>query len=258
MLIDVHTHLDHEMFKEDLDEVISRAKEASVKIVITNGINPETNRISLDLTRKYDIIKCAMGIYPIDALQKEIESGEYPLSKQEFDVDKEIDFIKENKENIVAIGEVGMDGKFGKDMKMQEDVFEKMILLAKELDLPIIVHSRKAEEKCIELLEKHKMKKVIMHCFGGKKRLVKKIIENRWYFSIPCNCVRSHHFQNMIGMVNINQLLTETDAPYLSPYANKRNEPAFVRETIKKIAEIKGFTEEEVERNIFLNYQRLF
>ncbi len=257
MLIDVHTHLDHELFEKDLDKVISRAKEARVKVIITNGINPKTNRQSLEISKKYDIVKCAMGIYPIDALQKEIEEGECPLEDEKIDVDSEIEFIKSNAKDIAAIGEVGMDGKYG-ELEDQKEVFEKMILLAKELDIPIIVHSRKAEEECIELLEKHKMKKVIMHCFSGKKKLVNRIIENKWYFSIPCNCNRSQHFQKIIELASINKLLTETDAPLMGPVVGERNEPAFVSGTIKKIAEIKGFEVEEVEKNIFLNYQRLF
>jgi len=258
MLIDVHCHLDHELFKENLDNVIQRARDARVKVIITNGVNPSTNRKSLKIASKYDIVKCALGIYPIDALEKEIKEEDYTVDNQEFVVDKEIEFIKKNKDKIVAIGEVGMDGKHGKDFDMQSRVFEKMILLAKELNVPIMVHSRKAELQCIELLEKHSMKKVIMHCFGGRKNLVQRIIDNKWYFSIPCNCVRSTHFQNIIKMCTINKLLTETDAPYLGPNPDGVNEPANVSETLKVIAKIKEFTVEEVENNIFLNWQRLF
>lgn len=285
MLIDVHTHLDHELFNDDLDEVIQRAKDNGVKIIINNGIDPRTNRISLELSKKYDIMKCAMGIYPIDALGNDdnneeavkekdsilkiknsqlktedsrLKTENSQLKTKEIDVDSEIDFIRSNKKHVVAIGEVGLDLKNGKDIDMQKEVFSKMILLAQELDIPIIVHSRKAELECIELLEKHDVKKVIMHCFGGKKALVKRCLLNKWYFSIPPNCVRSEHFQNIIKMASINQLLTETDAPYLGPEPGNRNEPSFVKETIKVIARIKSFEEKEVENNIFMNYQRLF
>ncbi len=101
-------------------------------------------------------------------------------------------------------------------------------------------------------------KKVVLHCFSGNKKLIKHAADNGWNFSIPPVIVRLQHFQMMAEIININQLLTETDAPYLSPYPGKTNEPAYVAETIKKIAEIKGFEQEEVANNIFMNFQRIF
>ena len=250
MIVDVHAHLEHELFEKDLDLVIERAKEKGVNIIITNGTSPSTNRVSLELSKKYDIVKCSMGLYPIDAS----ETQEYDKN----DVDDEINFIKKNSKYVFAIGEVGLDKKYGKDLELQKVIFEKMCSLAKDLQVPIIVHSRNAELECIELLEKNKMKKVIMHCFGGKKGLVKRILENKWCISIPVNCVRSQHFQNIISLANISQLLTETDAPYLGNDPEKRNEPSNITHTIKKISEIKGITEQEVEKLIYLNFQRLF
>ena len=97
-----------------------------------------------------------------------------------------------------------------------------------------------------------------MHCFGGKLKLAKKIAENGWYLSIPPSCVRSSHFQRIIEEVELNRLLTETDAPYLGLEPGQRNEPSFVLETVKKIAEIKGINEEEVAKQIFENYKKLF
>ena len=110
----------------------------------------------------------------------------------------------------------------------------------------------------VEMLESSKLKNIILHCFCGRKHLVKRAAENGWNFSIPPIIVRLEQFQIMAELVNISQLLTETDSPYLSPYPGKRNEPAFVAETIKKIAEIKKFEAEEVANNIFMNYQNIF
>lgn len=258
ILVDVHCHLDHLAFKDDLDKVIEKAKSAGVKAIITNGLNKETNRLTLKLAEKYDIVKAALGIYPIDALQKEAESGEYPTTKVEFDVDEEIEFIRKHKEKIIAIGECGLDFKSGEHKEKQIEVFKKMIALSVELDLPIIVHSRKAELECIETLEQFKTKKIVMHCFTGKLSLIKKIRDNGWFFSVPANIVFSQQFQLLVQEVPLSQLLTETDAPLLSPYRGERNEPAYVSETIKKIAEIKKMDPTEVENVIYNNYQRMF
>jgi TatD DNase family protein len=259
LLVDAHCHLDHVLFKDDLDQVIERAKSAGVKAIITSGINPESNRKALSLANKYNIIKVSLGMYPVDALAKEIEVGEYPMQPNVFDVDEELKFIEQNKDKCVAIGECGLDYHWikGKN-KEQKELFSKIISLVEKLKKPIIVHTREAEADAVEMLESSKITKIILHCFSGKKALVKRAYEHGWHFTIPTNIVRSHHFQGIVKLVNISQLLTETDAPYLSPFKEKKNEPAFVIETIKKIAEIKKMDTEEVANNIYMNYQRLF
>ena len=169
MLIDIHSHLDHFYFKDQIGKVIGNAKKNNVKIILTAGINPETNRKALEIADKYDIVKPCLGIYPIQTLQKEIEAGDYPLKENKFDVNVEIEFIKNNKNKILAVGEVGLDYSMGEDQQIQKELFEKMISLAEKLNKPIIIHSRKAEADCIELLQSSKLKKIVMHCFCGKK-----------------------------------------------------------------------------------------
>lgn len=271
LFVDVHSHLDHPLLINKIDEIASRAKSAGLKHVITNGINPETNRKCLELSKKYEIVKCAMGLYPRSALKKEIENGEYPLKvgncervrnkahshSTDFDADEEIAFIRKNKNNIVAISEVGLDFVNGED-RQQIDDFEKMIKLAEELKKPIVVHSRKAEQKCVEILEGSNLNKVVMHCFSGKKQLVKRIADNGWFLTVPANVVRSLQFQDIARNVPITQLFCETDSPYLSPYKQQMNEPAFVIESYKKIAEIKNIDINEVMNNIHMNWQKIF
>jgi len=256
LFIDIHCHLDHPKF-DDLGKVIENAKKAGLKIILTNGINPETNRKTLEIAKKYDIVKAALGIYPVNQLVKEIKEGNYPIKIEKFDVDEEIKFIKKNKNKITAIGECGLDGLDKENIKEQKIVFGKLINLAEKINKPIIVHSRKAEQDVIDMLESSRAK-VLLHCFSGRKHLVKKAAELGYYFSIPTNVVRAQNFQLMAEIVNINQLFCETDAPYLSPFKGRRNEPAFVVEAYKKIAEIKGMELEEVMNNIFLNYQKVF
>jgi len=246
--VDVHAHIDHAQFKNDLDEVIDRARKAGVVSIINNGLDVKTNRKTLELAEKYDIVKAALGFYPGDALQVSEEV-----------IDNEIKFILDNKNKITAIGEIGLDNHWIKGkLDEQKKTFSKLIELAEKINKPILVHSRSAEQDCIDFLESTSIKKVIVHCFSGNTTQVKRIADNGWFFSIPCNVVRSKHFQKIVKNVNINQLFTETDAPYLAPEKDQRSESSFVTQSIKKIAELKGFEEKEVENNIFLNYKRLF
>ncbi|HLC50291.1 MAG TPA: TatD family hydrolase [Candidatus Nanoarchaeia archaeon] len=257
LFIDVHSHLDHHLLVNQLDEVIRRAKNAGVRHIITNGINPETNRKCLEISKKYDIVECGMGLYPRNALKKDIDSGDYPIKLWDYDVDEELEFIKQNKNNIVAISEVGLDFVDGESKQQMED-FEKAMKLAEQIGKPIVVHSRKAEQKCIKMIESSKLKRVVMHCFCGKKSLVKRIADNGWYITIPTSVVRAQQFQDIVKNVPITQLFCETDSPYLSPYKDKMNEPAFILESYNKISEIKKMDPLEVANSIYMNWQKVF
>ena len=250
LLVDVHAHLDLKEFSSDLDEVIKRAETAGIKAVISNGLNPESNRRTLELSKKYKIVKPALGLYPDDALK---------LTEKE--IEKELKFIEKNRDKIIAVGEVGLDYKFCKkkqEQEKQKQVFIKLIELSKKIKKPIIVHSRKAEQDVIDLLRNSNAENVILHCFSGNLKLVKTAEDLSYSFSIPTNITYSQHFQSLTKAVDINQILTETDSPYLSPYKNRRNEPSFIIETIKKIAEIKNISITEAINNIFMNYQKVF
>jgi TatD DNase family protein len=262
-LVDVHSHLESERFKKDLDEVVNRAREAGVKFIITSGVNPSTNRESLKLQEKYpDIVKVSFGIYPIDAIMEKIkDAGEESSLRyvEEFSVDKELKWIEENKDSCVAIGECGLDYKVieGHEEE-QKEVFSKVIDLAKKIDKPLVIHSRKAEADAIDMMEEKNCKRVLMHCFNGKKSLIKRCIALGWSFSVPPVITRLEHFKMLVEMVPLKQLLTETDAPYLSHIAGERNESANVAVTIKEIAKIKELSEEVVASQIFKNAKELF
>ncbi|KHO46788.1 MAG: TatD DNase family protein [archaeon GW2011_AR3] len=250
LLVDVHAHLDSEKFKTDLDEVMERARNAGLKHIVSNGLDAKSNRRVLELAGKYGEIKAALGIYPIEALKL-----------RDDEIDAEIGFIRQNKGKIIGIGEVGVDYHWDKTPEghaRQKGIFSKFISLAREIDVPLIVHSRDAEADTVDILEHEGCKKVVMHCFGGSMELVERIEKNRWVLSIPANVVVSGHFQKIVKKVSITQLLTETDAPYLGPERGKRNEPANVSGAVKKIAELKGMTEEETAKNIYMNYQKSF
>ncbi|MFA4960134.1 MAG: TatD family hydrolase [Candidatus Pacearchaeota archaeon] len=264
--LDVHAHLESTRFENDLDEVINRCRKNKV-VVITAGVNPSTNKKALELKNKYpDIIKISFGLYPIDALAKEIESGngDFLRDIENFDVDEELDWIKQHKGECIGIGEIGLDYSYeeiknnSELQEKQKEVFRKILALAKEIDKPVIIHSRKAESDAIQILEELQMKKVIMHCFSAKKSLIKKCIDNGWFLSIPPKIVRLEQFKMLAEMTPIEQLLTETDSPWLSPVVGERNEPSSVMITIKEIAKIKNLDEEEVRKKILENGKELF
>ncbi len=258
MFVDIHAHLEHEMFDPDIDDAISRAKAAGVSAIVANGVNPESNRKTLEIAKRHDIVKAACGVYPMDALARELEESSESKQKIEYDVDSEIEFIWKNADKITAIGECGLDYYNGEDKALQKKHFEQMIQLSEKLNKPLIVHSRKAEADAVEMIESSRLRKVLLHCFSGKKSLVKRGLDFGCYFSIPTNVVRAQHFWSIINLAPVSKLFCETDAPYLSPFRGKRNEPAFVIEAYKKVAELKGLELEECRKMIFNNYQRLF
>ena len=178
---------------------------------------------------------------------------------EKFDVDKELKWIEKNKDFCVAIGEIGLDYKIIPGTEdLQKEVFVKALRLAKKIDKTVVIHSRKAEADVIKVMEKEGMKRVMMHCFQGKKSLIKKCVELGWFFSVPAVITRLDHFKMMVEIVPLDNLVTETDAPYLSPEAGTRNEPANVAVTIKEISRIKGISEKEVAKKIFGNAKKLF
>ncbi|MDD5253894.1 MAG: TatD family hydrolase [Candidatus Nanoarchaeia archaeon] len=247
MLVDVHCHLDFKDFNNDRDKVIEESKRAGVLKIITAGVNQETNEKALELSKKYDIVEASLGLYPIDLLRlngKQIQSC--------------FEFIRKNKDKIIGIGEVGLDYQESNDKITQKKNFEEIISLTESLKLPIIVHSRKAEQDVVDILESSKIKNVVLHCFSGNMKIVKKASDLGFNFSIPCNIIFSNHFKTLVDNIQLKQMLTETDAPYLSPIKGTRNEPKNIAYTISEIAKIKNLTEDETQKIIFMNYQRIF
>ena len=248
MLVDIHAHLEFDSFKNDLDKVIERAKKANVKYIINSGTNQKRNEQTLKLAEKYDIIKASLGIYPTEVLKKD-----------ENELDENVNFIKKNKNKIIAIGEIGLDYYETKEkINEQKKLFQKLIQLTEKLRLPVIIHSRKAEKDAIEILESSNLKKIIMHCFSGKIKLVNKIQDNGWFTSIPPIITFSSHFKKIAEIMPTTQIFTETDSPFLAPIKGKRNEPAFIGYTINEISKIKNLDKNEIKKIIFMNFQKIF
>lgn len=262
MLVDVHCHLNHTQFKDDLDQVIDRAKKAGVKAIICSGVNHPANEEVLCLAKKYDIIHASLGLYPIDLLG--LGPDEVGITRQlgKIDLNEELDFIKQHKKDIISIGECGLDYHWDKDHHpKQKENFQRIIEFTEKIKLPLIVHSRRAELDVFELLESSRLKKekVILHCFEARKHILKKAIDQNYKFTIPTAIVKLQHFQTLTELAPLTQLFTETDAPWLSPYKEqRRNEPAFIKESIKVISKIKNLPEKEIESQIYKNFEKTF
>jgi TatD DNase family protein len=260
--VDVHTHLTHDDFALDREKVISRAKDAGLGAIVVNGLEPKSNRMILEMAKSNPVIRPALGIYPLDAVCQSIPT-DFPFEVPKFDVLAEIAFIRAEAlaGHLAAIGECGLDGYYlGPEyLPGQEKVFEALIGVAMECDIPIIIHTRKCERRAGEILAAHGIKKVNFHCFGGRVTIAKEFAEKHgWWFSIPAHCTVNEGFQKMLKILPPDQILTETDAPYLPPIKGQRNEPANVVGTVRLLAEARGWTFEEAKARVYENYIRLF
>ncbi|MBP6217185.1 MAG: TatD family hydrolase [Oligoflexales bacterium] len=260
--VDVHTHLTHKDFDADRDLVVDRAAKSQLKAIIVNGLSASSNKQVIELCQKHSILKPALGVYPTEAAAA-VLPPDYPYSLERFDMEAELQSIREHAKNgdLVAIGECGLDGHLLGESTFaeQERVFLRLIEIASEFKLPVIVHSRKREQRTCEILLHHGIEKVNMHCFTGKTKLAVDVATSRqWCFSIPAHIARSHSFQKLSRDLPPDCILTETDAPYLGPDPGQRNEPASVVRTVDSIAKLRKTEPEDMVLLIWKNYQRMF
>lgn len=245
MLIDVHTHLDFPQFDSDRDGVIEKAAGEGI-LIITSGIGPEGIEKAIKLSEKHEGILATLG-----------------LSPQEFGhevIDETIGLIRRYKDKIVGIGEVGLDYYWIKEPERRRqgmDNFRKFVSLAKELHLPLVVHSRDAEEDVIEELKAQGIK-ALLHCFGGSVELGKKAISLGCLVSIPTSVVYSKRKQELVGKIPLEAMVLESDAPYLAPTPRERNTPLNIRIAAEKIAEIKGIEYDDVAEITTKNAREFF
>ncbi len=233
-MIDVHAHV-YEL--PNYREIEARMRELGIK-AINCGLNRETNLKVLAM--KSDILLPALGLWPVDALQ--------------CDYKKELKFIESHAKEIVCIGEVGLDYYWIKEeakRAKEREVFVEIVWLANELKLPLNVHSRRAEKHTLEILEKHANVPVILHAFGGNDKEISRGIENNFFFSIPPIVKRSKHFKHLVELVPVNQLLLESDTPYLGLCFP--NDPIQILVSLEEIARIKGLEIEEARKRIEKN-----
>jgi TatD DNase family protein len=250
MLIDSHAHLEMEAFDSDRDEVIGRARQAGVDRIITVGTTVNDCRKALSIAHQYEMVYAAIGVHPHEV--KDIDETTYDDLKKMAKADK-----------VMAYGEIGLDffrNLSPKDIQIRR--FGEQLELATEIGLPIIIHDREAHRETLEMLKEWKGRGGVIHCFSGDYRMAQKCLDMGFYISIPGAITfgKSEKLQEVVKHIPMSCLLLETDAPYLTPHPNrgKRNEPAYVIHTAKKVAELKGLSFEDVATISSRNTRSLF
>ena len=259
MFVDSHCHLDGPKFETDREDVLARAREASVEhlLLIGNGDGPDTADCALQLARNYDWMHATVGVHPHEArlatednLQRLRTWAEDP--------------------KIVAWGEIGLDYWYDHSPRdIQQQVFVRQLDLAKEAQLPIIIHCRPSQKSdsdawddLFRLLAEHWTGTGVMHCFTGTEEQARRSLEIGFMLSFAGNVTfpKAQNIRDAALLCPLDRMLIETDSPYLAPvpHRGKRNEPAFVAQTAAYIAQLKSVSAEELGRVTTQNFYRFF
>lgn len=248
--IDTHCHLDMSQFDGDRDEVLRRATESGVKYIINVGSDIDGCRTSVGLSRIYEDIYATVGIHPHDA------------DSYSDDIEGQLKgWAGEDK--VVAVGEIGLDYHYDNSPRdVQRRVFARQLQLSVEINLPVVIHSRDAEEDTLGILGESGVTRGVMHCFSGDREMAEQAMAKGFFISVagPVTFRNAGKLQEVVSQIPDEYLLIETDAPYLSPepYRGKRNEPSFIIETARKIAQLRGISLDDIKRITTLNAMRLF
>lgn len=259
IFVDSHCHIDGAEFDADREEVIKRAENAGVKMMLVVGTGDATNienftRV-VELAGKHENIYVSIGVHPHDA--------------KTFDADSErrlVELAKSNRK-VIAWGEIGLDFYYDHSPRdLQKDVFRRQIRIARELDLPIIIHSRDADDETVGILNEEcsseNFRGGIMHCFGGTAEMAKELMSIGFLISFAGNVTfkKAENLREAARIVPLEKLLIETDCPYLAPipFRGKRNEPMYVVETAKFLAEFYKVDLEKLAEQTTKNFTGFF
>jgi TatD DNase family protein len=249
-IFDTHAHYDDSQFDEDRDKLLSSFPSLGICAVINCGTDLRTSVFSAELANKYDFIYAAAGLHP-----EELNN----ISENDFD---EIKALAKNENKLKAIGEIGLDYYWKEVPKeKQTEYFEKQILLAKELDLPVIVHDREAHEDTLKILQKYKPKGVV-HCFSGSAETAKEILKIGMYIGIGgvITFKNARKAVEVAQMLPLDRLLLETDCPYMAPvpFRGKRNDSSLIPYSALKLARIKNTEPQSLADITAANAKKLF
>lgn len=240
MLADTHCHLDFPEFNQDREEVIQRAKEAGIDYIVNIGSSLSGSQRSYELAQKYEFIYATCGIHPHEADKADERMlGELHLAAK--------------KDKVVAIGETGLDyyRNYSK-AENQRQLFISLVKLAKELALPLVIHSRNAQEEILKVLKSFLPLKAVVHCFSGDADFLKECLDLGFFISFTCNLTykKAENLKSLAKVTPLERLMLETDAPFLSPEGQRgrRNEPLYVKNLAQEISRLKELSIEEVAR----------
>ena len=251
-MIDSHCHLDHEPLFQDLENVIKRSKEIGLEKILTICTTLDSFTNILKIIEKDPMIYGTFGIHPHEAKDNIV------------DTDQIIYHVKQSNK-IIGIGETGLDFFYNhSDRDQQIKSFEEHIQASIKLNMPLIIHSRDAEDETYQILKNHEKDnlKILMHCFTGSKKFADKLLELNSYFSASgiITFKNAIDLQETFKAIPLDKLLIETDSPFLAPVPNrgKKNEPSFIKYTAEKLAEIKDVSFSEISSRTTNNFNNLF
>lgn len=250
MIIETHIHLNHKQY-DDVDEVITRAKEAGITHMLDIGCEPHSIELSIAISKKYDNIKSSIGLHPVDVSMR---------------TDQLIDNIKQlaiSEPTVIAIGEIGLDYHWYPEQKEeQKQLLHEQMKIAEELNLPVVIHSRDAYEDCYQILSQYPTVIGVIHSFSDDYEMAKKFIDLGYYIGIggPVTFKNGHNQKEVVKNIDLSRLVIETDGPYLTPtpHRGKRNEPAYLTFILEEIASLRGEQVEKVGETIYNNSLQLF
>jgi len=234
-LFDAHTHIDMKHFQNDRERVLQRAKDAGLVGMVTCSIYPDSFRRTLGIMKKHEGFVHHSAGCQVSRLTKS-------------DADTIISLIRKYADDVVAVGEVGLDYHWVKapsQRKAQEPLFRMFIDLAAELKKPIVIHSRKADAEAVDFLERHFSGDVLMHCFDGDADVAERVRDNGWHITLPANFRKYRNRTHAARVLPLEQIMLETDGPYLSPVEG-RNEPANLTYGCRSLSELLDLPMEEV------------
>eukprot|EP00117_Sycon_ciliatum_P036176 scpid18756/ scgid27275/ Putative deoxyribonuclease TATDN3 len=263
-MIDGHCHISDVAFDHDREAVLQRASDAGVAAVVavTESFADFDAVLGFAEGGPYGgglVVAPCLGVHPV---QSDAETGQQRSARLE-DLENVLQAIRSNSARLVGIGEVGLDfqpriASSSVEKDSQKAVLKAQVELAKELGLPLNVHSRSAGRPTIEFLKECNAKDVVLHAFDGRAAIVRSGVDAGYFFSVPPSIVRSEQTQKLVNVVPLNQLLLETDSPALGPEKQGRNEPCNLKISCEEIARIKGVSIEEVRKITMQNTLKLF
>jgi TatD DNase family protein len=263
---DAHTHVNFVAYKDDREETIQRAKAAGVGMNVV-GTQFNTSKDAVELAEKYDNVWATIGLHPIHTSksyhdEKELGEGgkEFTSRGEQFDMSAYLELGKSKR--VIAVGECGLDYyRVEKSTKeAQVKAFIEQIELANTLDKPLMLHIREAYEDALEILKSHAKVRGDVHFFAGDWNVAKKFLDLGFTLSFTGVITFTHDYDEVVKNTPLDMLLSETDAPYVTPvpYRGKRNESAYVLEVIHAIARIRGEDFGAVASQLLANAQRVF
>lgn len=241
MLFDTHAHFDDEAFKSDRDEVLKGLHADGVAYVMNIGSNMKTSKEALKIANKYDFVYASVGVHPCDT---------YSLTDDDMESLKQMALTNPK---VRAIGEIGLDYHFDDtDAALQKKWFIRQLGIAKELDMPVVIHDRDSKGEALEILKREGITKGVMHCFSGSAQTVAELVDMGFMISFTgvLTFKNARRAVEACRAVPIERLMIETDCPYMAPepHRGERNYSGYVKYVAQKMAEIKEMPYEEVAR----------